>query len=52
MKTTIAQRVLLARAATVVLALGGMIGGFQLGRLLALETAENWLQQYSRLLAV
>jgi sensor c-di-GMP phosphodiesterase-like protein len=52
MKTTIAQRVLLARAATIVLALGGMIAGYQLGRVLALETAENWLEQYSRLLAV
>ena len=46
------QRVLVARAATVTLAACGMVAGYLLGCVLAVQLAENWLDQYAKLVAV
>ncbi len=45
-------RVLLARTATIAMATVGMAIGYFLGCVLALQVGENWLDQYSKLIAV
>ena len=46
------QRVMVARAATVILTACGIVAGYLLGCVLAVLLAENWLNQYSKLIEV
>ena len=46
------QRVLAARAVTIVTATCGMVVGYLLGCVLALQLAENWLDKYLKLIEV
>lgn len=46
------QRVLVARATTVAMTACGIVAGYLLGCVLALFLAENWLEQYTKLMAV
>jgi len=49
--SVIRHRLLVARAATISMAAGGMVAGYLLGYVLALHLAENSLNQYSNLIA-
>ena len=46
------QRALFARATTISMTAIGMVIGYLLGYVLALQVGENWLDQYSKLIAV
>jgi sensor c-di-GMP phosphodiesterase-like protein len=46
------QRVLVARAATITLTACGMVAGYLLGCVLAIHLAENWIEQYLKVIAV
>jgi sensor c-di-GMP phosphodiesterase-like protein len=46
------QRILAARAVTIVTATCGMVVGYLLGCVLALQLAENWLDKYLKLIEV
>jgi sensor c-di-GMP phosphodiesterase-like protein len=43
------QRALVGRVATLAMAAGGAVAGYLLGCVLAIQLAENWLNQYSKL---
>jgi len=46
------QRVLVAKAATITMTACGMVAGYLLGCALAIHLADNWLNQYLKLIAV
>ena len=52
MTGTLRQRTIIARAATIALGLCGLVVGYWLGIVVALRLAENWLDQYSKLMVV
>jgi sensor c-di-GMP phosphodiesterase-like protein len=52
MKGIFTQRGLAARVAIIALTACGLVAGYELGCVVAIQMAENWLDQYSKLMAV